>query len=71
MKVKVTEEGLVVPKQFLSNADEVDIRVEDNRIVIVLMRPTDPILELGKDPVTCGIIDASENHDNYLYGTDS
>jgi hypothetical protein len=28
----------------------------------------DPIYEIGKAPVVCGVADASENFDNYLYG---
>ena len=32
------------------------------------LRRDDPIFDIGKEPVTCGIPDASENLDKYLYG---
>ncbi|MBI5306757.1 MAG: hypothetical protein HZB37_00030 [Planctomycetes bacterium] len=43
MKAKVTENGVVVPKELLDRADEVDIRKENNLIVIVLKTKGDPI----------------------------
>jgi len=75
MKVKVTEQGVVVPKEFLEGVEEVEIRKENDLIVVVPIAvvPTnknDPILEFGKHPVTCGVSDASELHDRYLYGSD-
>ena len=70
MKAKVTKRGLVIPKEMLAGAEEVEIRQEDHRIVISpLVR--DPILNLGKRPVECGVSDASEHHDIYLYGSGS
>jgi len=27
----------------------------------------DPIFGLGTDPIDCGLVDAAENHDRYLY----
>jgi virulence-associated protein VagC len=70
MKVKVTKRGLIVPKEMLAGADEVEIRKEDHRIVISPIFG-DPILNLGKHPVECGVSDASEHHDAYLYGSGS
>lgn len=32
------------------------------------IRRDDPIFDIGTEPVTCGIPDASENLDKYLYG---
>ena len=32
------------------------------------IRRDDPIFNIGRDPVACGISDASENLDKYLYG---
>lgn len=69
-KTKVTPKGIVVPKEMLGDVEEVEIKKEDHRIVIYL-RNGDPILNLGKHPVDCGAADGSENHDNYLYGSDS
>jgi len=39
--------------------------------VIVPTTKSDPILALGQHPVDCGIADASERHDRYLYGLTS
>ena len=71
MKAKVTKRGLLIPKEMLAGAVEVEIRKEDHRIVISPLIERDPILELGKRPVQCGVSDASEHHDNYLYGSKS
>jgi virulence-associated protein VagC len=67
MRVKVTKRGLVIPKDLLEGADEVEIRKEGRRIVIALLGEPDPIFDLGKKPVELGVPDASEDHDHYLY----
>lgn len=71
MKAKVTKRGLIIPKEMLQGAEEVEIRREDQRIVILPVIKDDPILNLGKRPVECGVSDASEHHDRYLYGSES
>jgi len=71
MKVKVTDQGVVIPKEFLEGVEEVEIRKEDHVIVVVPTIKDDPILELGKYPVVCGAPDASEQHDRYLYSSAS
>lgn len=71
MKAKVTKRGLIIPKEMLTGAEEVEIRKEDHRIVILPIGKGDPILNLGKHPVECGVPDASEHHDRYLYGSGS
>jgi virulence-associated protein VagC len=71
MKVRVTENGVVVPKDFLQGIEEVEIRKTDNVVVIVPTTMSDPILALGQNPVECGVPDASERHDQYLYGSSS
>lgn len=73
MKVKVGEEGVTVPRKMLGDAEEVEIRDENGRIVIEPVRKSekgdqDLIVGLGQDPVSCGADDASVNHDQYLYG---
>lgn len=54
---------------MLAGADEVEIRKEKHRIVVSPVTKVDPILNLGKQPVECGVPDASEHHDIYLYGS--
>lgn len=69
MKTRVTEEGVLVPKEMLEGMDEVEIYRQDSMIVIVPAHDEDPILELGKHPVRDDITDASEKLDSYLYGS--
>ncbi len=71
MKTKVTEKGVVIPKEFLEGIEEVEIRKTDNLLVVVPTIKRDPILGLGQHPVECGVPDASEHHDRYLYGSTS
>ena len=91
MLTKVTEEGVIIPKELLEGVTEVDIRKQNGIIVVVptgkenaseASRQTrlhsarswveipedDPIYDIGKDPVTLEITDASENLDRYIYG---
>ncbi len=67
MKTKVTEQGLLIPKELLEGFDEVEIRKEDHQLVIVPVSSDDPILQLGTEPVLDGVDDASDNHDRYIY----
>ena len=66
MKTKVTEQGVLVPKKFLKGIKEVEIR-KDNNVILVVPVMEDPILGLGSQPVADEIRDASEHHDAYLY----
>lgn len=70
MKVKVTDKGVLIPKAYFEGVEEVEVKKENGLVLIVPITDTDPILKLGKDPVACGIPDASENHDKYLYNND-
>lgn len=67
MKVNVTEQGVFIPKDLLAGIEEVDIRQEENRIVVIPVLLDDPIWALGETPVVCDAPDASENPDKYLY----
>jgi len=71
LKAKVTKRGLIIPKEMLAGAKEVEIKKEDHRIVISPLVKSDPIHRLGKSPVRCGLSDASEHHDTHLYGSRS
>ncbi len=68
MKTEVTEQGITIPKQFLGDAKEVEIRREKNYILVIPLAGEDPILRFGKNPVSDDVTDASENHDEYIYG---
>jgi hypothetical protein len=69
MKLKVTPEGVIIPKEFLEGFDEVEVSKKNGFILVIPTVKRDPVLELGKHPVVCGVSDASESHDKYLYGT--
>lgn len=72
MKLKVTDSGVVIPRDMLPDVDEVDVRMEGTLLVLTPIRDVnDPIWAMGDDPVTCGLPDASENHDRYLYQGDA
>lgn len=69
MKTKVSEQGLVIPKQWFEGVDEVEIRRENGIILILPIDAQDPIRKLGKQPITIDVDDASADHDRYLYDT--
>ncbi len=69
MKTKVSEQGLLIPKHWLDGVDEVEIRRENDMILVLPVGAEDPICELGKQPITVDVDDASVNHDRYLYDT--
>lgn len=67
MKAKVTNQGVRIPKRLLEGVDEVEIRKENGLILVVPVASQDPILSLGKHPITIDVTDASEKHDRYFY----
>lgn len=67
MRTKVTEGGLLVPKEFLQGMDEVEIRKDRTTIVITPVTAEDPIMQLGTQPITDEITDASLHHDRHIY----
>ena len=70
LNAKVTDEGVLIPKELLRGAEEVEIRQEDGVVIVVPKTADDPIFRLGLNPVACGAADASENLDRYLYAAD-
>lgn len=70
MKAKVTDQGVTVPRRLLGTAEEVEIREEEGRIVLIPLAQEDAILGLGLDPISTGTGDGSTAHDRYLYGAD-
>jgi hypothetical protein len=69
MKARVSNQGLLIPKELLEGSDEVEICKEGNQIMVMLQSQPDPIFGLGRQPVPCEAPDASEQHDKYLYGS--
>lgn len=67
MRTEVTEQGLLIPKKLLEGVKEVEIRKENNMILVIPLASEDPILQLGQNPLTDEVTDASVNHDRYLY----
>lgn len=71
MKATVEKRGLLIPKHFLEGVKEVEIRKEQGRIVVLpILENQDPIFKLGEHPIRCGLPDAAEQHDTYLYGSE-
>jgi virulence-associated protein VagC len=70
MKVRVTHEGVLIPKRMLIDVDEVDIRKEQRNIVVTptTQATLDPIFRLGTSPVDDDITDGAARHDHYIYG---
>jgi hypothetical protein len=67
MRIKVTENGVLIPKGWLEGIDEVDIQKAQNMIIVVPVQVEDPILDLGKHPIRLDVEDAALNYDRYLY----
>lgn len=67
MRVNVTEHGVTIPKWMLEGIREVHIRCEEGRVIVEPIQEEDPILGLGREPVDCKAVDASPQHDRYLY----
>jgi len=67
MRIKVTEDGVLIPKMWLEGIDEVDIQQTPDMIIVVPVQENDPILNLGKQPILLDVEDDSINHDQYLY----
>ncbi len=69
MKMNVTDQGLIIPKEFLAGIKSVEVRRENDQIILIPIFEDDPIWGLGSDPIELRIPDAAENHDRYLYGS--
>ena len=69
MRIPVTEEGLVIPKELLAGIKVVEVHREKDQIILTSALEEDPIWDLGSDPISLGLEDAAVNHDRYLYGS--
>jgi virulence-associated protein VagC len=68
MKLPVSDRGLLIPKELLGKSDEVEVTVQDDRIIITLDKKSSSIRDLGSDPVERDVTDAATRHDRYIYG---
>lgn len=66
MRAKVTEDGILLPKQWFEGINEVEIRRERDLILVEPIAAVDPILSLGTQPVVVDVDDASLHHDRHL-----
>jgi hypothetical protein len=64
----VTEQGLLIPKEWLIGVEKAEIFKKGNIITVRPIEKDDPIFQLGTKPLSCGIKDGSEEHDKYIYG---
>jgi virulence-associated protein VagC len=65
MKVIVGDTGVLIPRRMLRGVKEVDIRKEGRNIVVEPSAPdSDPIFDLGKNPVNCGVNDGANSPTN-------
>jgi virulence-associated protein VagC len=72
MKIKVTEQGALIPKDFLVGVKEVEVRRENNLLIISpTIEEEDPTWDLGEDPIYFEVADDSENYGAYLYPRNS
>lgn len=68
MRITVTEQGALIPKQLLEGVREVEIRNQQGILLVLPVVEGDPIFQLGKEPIIDSVDDASIHHDRYLYG---
>lgn len=66
MKARVTEQGVLIPKEWFNGVRDVEIRRERDAIIVVPALSHDPILELGAKPIVLDDGNASEKHDELL-----
>ncbi len=67
MKIKVTERGLTIPKHYLPDVNEVNVRKRNGVIIVSPVDTDNSVFRLGKNPIDLDIEDASVNHDKYIY----
>jgi hypothetical protein len=66
VRTKVSENGVIIPKELLEGITEVDIR-KQNGVIIVVPAGTDVLsYDIGKEPIGRVASDASEHHDKSL-----
>lgn len=69
MKLTATEQGLLIPKELLGENQEFEIIQEEEKLIIISIKKTSSIWDLGSNPVECDVKDGAINHDYYLYNS--
>lgn len=64
----VSGDGLRVPREWLGDATEAEVRVLPSGEVHIRPVGVDPLDGLADAPVNTGLGDAAEHHDRYLDG---
>ena len=68
MKTEVTEQGVLIPRQWLEGVNEVELRRGRNVILVLPVGTDDPVSALGSHPLDGDLADASSRHDAYTEG---
>jgi hypothetical protein len=58
MKLTATEQGLLIPKELLEENQEFEIIQEQEKIIIISIKKTSSIWDLGSNPVEFDILPA-------------
>jgi hypothetical protein len=69
MRTKVSENGVLIPKDLLTGITEVDIRKKNGVIIVSPAGKNDSMDDIGKEPVAYGTPDASEDLEEHLAQT--
>jgi hypothetical protein len=67
MKLTATNQGLLIPREYLGESQEFEVIQEKDAIIITRIKRESSIWDLGKNPVDCDLKDGAANHDLYLY----
>ncbi len=69
MRLKVTDRGITIPKEWFEGTIEVEVEKQGEAIVVRSVGTSYSIWDLGQDPVDLDeeIDDAAVNHDKYIY----
>ncbi|WP_017296198.1 hypothetical protein [Geminocystis herdmanii] len=55
MKLKVTNKGVMIPKELLGESEEIEIIQQDDKLIITTIKKKPSIWDLGKNPVKCNV----------------
>lgn len=67
MKTRLTEQGIIIPKDMLVGIDEIENRRQAGMIIVVPVSARYHIFDIDRNPIDADITDASENQNYYIY----